>query len=41
MEYYLALRMRRLAAARQNVQPGRNGSAQPTPALVARMPSRN
>src|SRR3954471_7208235 len=39
MEYYLALRMRRLAAARQNGQTTRTTSA-PT-AMVARMPTRN
>ncbi|HEY5519276.1 MAG TPA: helix-turn-helix transcriptional regulator [Candidatus Limnocylindrales bacterium] len=41
MEYYLALRMRRLAAARQNGQPTRPGQTLPGPALVARMPNRN
>jgi hypothetical protein len=40
MEYYLALRMRRLSGARPGVQPGRPGP-QPAPALVARMPNRN
>src|SRR3954471_12333608 len=39
MEYYLAVRMRRLAAARQNGQTTRTTSA-PT-AMVARMPTRN
>ena len=41
MEYYFALRMRRLAAARQNGQVARAGTPQPGPALVARMPNRN
>jgi transcriptional regulator with XRE-family HTH domain len=41
MEYYLALRMRRLAAARQNGQTTRPGTPQAGPVLVARMPNRN
>ena len=41
MEYYLALRMRRLAAARQSGNGARAGTPQPGPALVARMPNRN
>jgi transcriptional regulator with XRE-family HTH domain len=40
MEYYLALRMRRLAAARQNGQTARP-APQPGQALLARMPNRN
>jgi transcriptional regulator with XRE-family HTH domain len=40
MEYYLALRMRRLAAARQSTGVGANG-ADPRAAMVGRMPNRN
>jgi hypothetical protein len=40
MEYYLALRMRRIAAARQNGQVTRT-AAEVRQAMVGRMPSRN
>jgi len=41
MEYYLALRMRRLAAARQNGAVGRTNGTEVRTALAARMPTRN
>jgi transcriptional regulator with XRE-family HTH domain len=41
MEYYLALRMRRLAATRQNGAAPHTGVTPSAPALVARMPSRH
>ncbi len=41
MEYYLALRMRRLAAARQNGQVARPTGTEGRVTLAARMPNRN
>ena len=41
MEYYLALRMRRLAAARQNGAVTRSGGAETGASMSARMPNRN
>ena len=41
MEYYLALRMRRLAATRQNAQMGRPAGTEVRAAMAVRLPNRN